>query len=70
MTAKKFDDMSQAFDYCRERDCPVFVEISQVIYRLFPSGRAEEWSRELEKHDNQHEANASQDRWRALAPKL
>jgi hypothetical protein len=39
---KTFDDITQAFDYCREVAKPVTVLIMDKKYRLYPSGRAEE----------------------------
>ena len=41
---KKFDDWSEAFDYCREGDKPVRVIIVEdgafELWVLFPSGQA------------------------------
>lgn len=38
---KSFDDFSDAFDYCRERDCPVVVLVAGEKWKLYPSGHAE-----------------------------
>jgi len=34
------DNWSQAFDYCREGDCPVVVIVNDEVWKLFPSGKA------------------------------
>ncbi len=36
-----FSTMSEAFDYCREKDAPVLVMVRKIRYKLFPSGRGE-----------------------------
>jgi hypothetical protein len=33
------DDMSEAFDYCREKGHPVTVCVCGVRFKLYPSGR-------------------------------
>lgn len=38
---KKFDDISDAFDYCREINKPITVLINGEKCKLFPSGRLE-----------------------------
>jgi hypothetical protein len=38
---KRFDDYSDAFDYCRDSNRPVKVRVGNEIAKLFPSGRAE-----------------------------
>lgn len=37
---KTFDDMSDAFDYCREVNKPVMVLVDGEKWKLFPSGHA------------------------------
>jgi len=39
---KHFEEMTDAFDYCREINKPIHVCVDQKIVKLFPSGRAEE----------------------------
>jgi hypothetical protein len=38
----QFETMQEAFAFCRECNRPVIVQVADVLYRLFPSGRAEE----------------------------
>ena len=38
---KSFEDLSDAFDYCREKDCPVIVLVKGEKWKLFPSGCAQ-----------------------------
>lgn len=38
---KEFDDMSIAFDYCREKGFPVTVIVDGAKWKLYPSGRAD-----------------------------
>jgi hypothetical protein len=37
---KSFNDFSEAFDYCREKDQPVVVLVEGQRWKLYPSGRA------------------------------
>jgi hypothetical protein len=37
----EFDNFSDAFDYCRECDRPVVVNVDGELWKLFPSGKAE-----------------------------
>ncbi len=37
----EFDDMPEAFAFCRRCNRPVVVQVDGKKYRLFPSGRAE-----------------------------
>lgn len=37
---RKFDDMPDAFDYCREKGSPVMVVVDGAKWKLFPSGHA------------------------------
>jgi len=39
---KVFGNFNDAFDYCREKNRPVTVYIGSELWRLFPSGRAEQ----------------------------
>jgi hypothetical protein len=38
----KFETLQEAFDFCRQCDRPVIVQVEGKQYRLFPSGKAEE----------------------------
>ena len=38
----EFNDMSEAFAFCRECNRPIIVQVDGKKYRLFPSGRADE----------------------------
>lgn len=37
---KHFDTLDDAFDYCREKDQPIYAVIAGSIWKLFPSGKA------------------------------
>lgn len=37
---KEFNSFSGAFDYCREKDQPVVVNVNGTKYKLFPSGKS------------------------------
>jgi hypothetical protein len=39
---KRFDSMDDAFSYCREADRPVTIFVGKRLWKLYPSGRAEE----------------------------
>jgi hypothetical protein len=39
---KRFDSMDEAFSYCREADRPVVVYVGKWLWKLYPSGKAEE----------------------------
>jgi len=41
---KKFKTFNEAFDFCREKDCPVIVRIKNERWKLYPSGKAEKQS--------------------------
>lgn len=37
---KEFETLTDAFDYCRERNAPVVVIVNKQFWKLFPSGKA------------------------------
>jgi len=37
----QFETMQEAFDFCRQCNRPVIVQVDGRTYRLFPSGKAE-----------------------------
>ena len=37
---KKFESFNEAFDFCREKNCPVIVRIQNERWKLYPSGKA------------------------------
>ena len=44
-----FNDIADAFDYCREADKPIKAVVDGVCYKLFPSGYSEKHSKEVVK---------------------
>lgn len=48
----EFENINEAFEFCRECDRPVVVQIDGKVYKLFPSGRADELQpqRKIEEH--------------------
>ena len=36
--AKHFDSWSEAYDVCRERGCPMIVEVDGEVNKIYPSG--------------------------------
>ena len=42
ITPTQFDNWEDAFDYCRENDCPTIVHVvtdsEDIVVKLFPSG--------------------------------
>ena len=40
MTVKQFNTWEEAFDYCRERNCPVIIKVDGETAKIFPSGAA------------------------------
>jgi viroplasmin and RNaseH domain-containing protein len=38
---RHFDTLEEAFDFCREKNHPVTVEVDYRLFRLFPSGKAD-----------------------------
>ena len=46
---RRFDDFSEAFDYCRHQDKPVIVVIGEhQKWKLFPSGAVEKLTDEMQ----------------------
>jgi hypothetical protein len=39
---REFADWSDAFDYCREVNKPIFARVSGQVQKLFPSGHAKQ----------------------------
>jgi hypothetical protein len=39
---RQFDTMQEAFDWVRECDAPKMAVVDGQLYKLYPSGRAEE----------------------------
>lgn len=37
----QFETMQEAFDFCRQCNRPVIVQVDDTTYRLFPSGKAD-----------------------------
>lgn len=37
---RSFQTFQDAFDYCREKGCPVYVFVEGKRYKLYPSGKA------------------------------
>lgn len=46
-----FDDLPEAFDYCREAGHPVTVMVSGERWKLFPSGSAVQLTNKREETD-------------------
>jgi hypothetical protein len=42
MNAEKFDDWSEAYDVCRERNHPIVAQVGGEICKIFPSGSAQQ----------------------------
>ena len=47
----EFDNMPDAFAVCRERSRPLYAKVSGLLWKFYPSGRAEEVRAERERKE-------------------